>query len=248
MEREPPPARLSQISTLWSVVNRAHEGQAEEVRAAQAQLLERYGNAIRRYLLASLRDEDVADELLQQFALRFLHRDLSRVDPREGRFRFFVKGVLLHLIADHFRQHRKKEARFVALEGRHLDALGAQPDDSERAFRESWRDELLARTWDALARTQPGGPVLHAVLTLRVQHPELHSPELAQRLSEQLGTPYTAAGVRQLLHRARDRFADLLLEEVAQTLHNPSRADLEEELGDLELLKYCQSALDRFGA
>jgi hypothetical protein len=41
---------------------------------------------------------------------------------------------------------------------------------------------------------------------------------------------------------------ELLLDEVAQTLHQPSRADLEGELSELEILDYCRPALDRFGA
>jgi RNA polymerase sigma-70 factor (ECF subfamily) len=246
MNSPPPGSRLSQISTLWSVVQGAHEGPEEAVRAAQAQLLARYGNAIHRYLLAALRDEDAANEVAQEFAVRLLDRELSRAQPHEGRFRYFVKGVLLHLIADYHRR-RKKEARIVALDGRVVDALGAEGDDSERMFQESWRDEVLARGWDALARSQPTGGLLHSVLRFRVQHPKMHSQEMAEQLTAQLGKELTAVGVRQLLHRARIRFAELLLDEVAQTLQAPTRADLEQELSDLGLLRYCRSALSRYG-
>ena len=55
----------------------------------------------------------------------------------------------------------------------------------------------------------------------------------------------TALGVRQMLHRARERFADLLVEEVAQTLGDPTDERLEEELIDLELYEYCRVALRR---
>jgi RNA polymerase sigma-70 factor (ECF subfamily) len=48
-----------------------------------------------------------------------------------------------------------------------------------------------------------------------------------------------------MLHRARDRFAELLFDEVSQTLDNPSRNDLEEELAELRLLEYCRPALQR---
>jgi hypothetical protein len=52
--------------------------------------------------------------------------------------------------------------------------------------------------------------------------------------------------VRQTLRRARDKFADLLLDEVAQTLRQPTVDQLGQELADLELLQYCQPALDRY--
>ncbi len=68
---------------------------------------------------------------------------------------------------------------------------------------------------------------------------------MAEQLSTQLGKPLSAAGVRQTLHRARDRFADLLVDEVVQTLGRSAEEDLEQELIELNLLKYCQPALDR---
>jgi RNA polymerase sigma-70 factor (ECF subfamily) len=68
---------------------------------------------------------------------------------------------------------------------------------------------------------------------------------MAQRLTEQMGRPLTAAGVRQGLHRAREKFADLLLDEVAQSLDSPTIDNIEQELIELELLDYCRPALKR---
>ena len=50
------------------------------------------------------------------------------------------------------------------------------------------------------------------------------------------------------IHRARDKFADLLLEEVIQSLKTPAEAELIQELTDLRLRALCQPALDRRGA
>ncbi len=97
---------LSRISTLWSLVSLAHHEAGEESGAAQRQLLERYGGAIRRYLLGALRNADAAEDLFQDFAYRFLHGDLRRADPERGRFRDYVKGVLFHLVADY---HKKRQ-------------------------------------------------------------------------------------------------------------------------------------------
>jgi RNA polymerase sigma-70 factor (ECF subfamily) len=60
-----------------------------------------------------------------------------------------------------------------------------------------------------------------------------------------LGKPLTAAGVRQTLHRAREHFADLLLDELVQALAEPTEADLEDELTELGLLEHCRPALER---
>ncbi len=49
----------------------------------------------------------------------------------------------------------------------------------------------------------------------------------------------------QTLHRAREKFADMLLDEVIQSLDNPNRETLENELIELGLLEYCKPALER---
>jgi DNA-directed RNA polymerase specialized sigma24 family protein len=236
---------LSHISTLWSLVSLAHHEEGDEVRAAQQKLLERYSGAIRRYLVGALRDPDAAEDLLQDFAYRFLHGDLRRVDPRRGRFRDYVKGVLFHLVADY---HKKRQRLPRQLPSEHPDpAVVCEPDaDQERAFLTSWRDELLARTWTALAAAdQANGQSFHAVLRFRAEHPELRSHEMAEQLSRLLGKPLTAAGVRKTIERARDRFADLLLDEIAQAMSDPTPDHLEEELIDLNLLEHCRPALER---
>ena len=117
---------------------------------------------------------------------------------------------------------------------------------ADRAFLENWRQELLARAWKALAQVQQeSGQPYYDVLRLRVEAPDLPSAEMAARLSARLGRPLTAAGVRQTLHRARERFADLLLDETRQSLGASDREHLEEELADLNFLKYCRSSLQR---
>ena len=70
---------------------------------------------------------------------------------------------------------------------------------------------------------------------------------MAQQLSERLHRPLTADGVRQTLHRAREKFADLLLEEVSRSLETEDHDRLEQELIDLGLLAYCRSALQKHG-
>jgi RNA polymerase sigma-70 factor (ECF subfamily) len=245
MQPADPNPQLSQIVTLWSMVHVAHGLDAEAATAARQRLLSRYGGAVKRYLLGALRDPEAADELTQEFALRFLSGKYGGAEPERGRFRNFVKGVLAHLIADHFRRQQARP-RPLPLDSNNVDASCADPAGPDPLFVESWRQELLARAWQALAEdeAQTGQP-FHTVLRLRVDQPDLRSPQLAEQLAGRLGKPVSAAGVRQSLHRARDRFADLLLDEVVQTLGQSVEADLEQELIELNLLAYCQPALDR---
>src|SRR5690349_8900362 len=112
---EPQAARLSQLTTLWSLVRQAHQGPAPDTAAARQQLLERYGRPIHRYLLGALGDADAADELMQEFALRFLRGDFHRADPQQGRFRNYVRQALVRLVSRYRHKQRRRP--------------GALPDD-----------------------------------------------------------------------------------------------------------------------
>jgi RNA polymerase sigma-70 factor (ECF subfamily) len=238
---------LSHISTVWTLVREAHADSTEPDNAHHAQraLLERYGGAVRRYLLGALRHPDAAEELFQEFACRLLRGDLHGADSSRGRFRDFVKGVLFHLIADYHHQRRRRPQP-LAVEPASPEQEAAALAEADRAFLENWRAELLARSWGGLAALeQASGQPSYTVLRFRAEHPQMHSPEMAEQLSAILGKAQTAAGVRQALHRARDKFAELLLYEVRQSLENPTKDRLEQELADLGLLEYCKPALER---
>jgi RNA polymerase sigma factor (sigma-70 family) len=247
MDHEDWNQRLSRISTLWTVVRDAKGGPAEAVTAAQEELMRRYRRAVYRYLLGALREPEAAEELTQEFALRFLRGDCRQADPERGRFRDFVKGVLYHLIVDYHRRKRVQPQRLPANGGEPAAADPGPGDLFDRGFRDSWREELLARAWDGLARIQDeSGQPFHTVLRFRIDHPDARSAEMAKELSVQLEHAVTADWVRQTLHRGRDKFADLLLAEVADTLQKPTVEALEDELSDLGLLTYCQPALKRY--
>jgi RNA polymerase sigma-70 factor (ECF subfamily) len=241
----PKPDRLSRISTFWSMVREAQQGAPGAAADAQVRLLQRYSRAVRHYLLGALRDPDAAEELYQEFFLRFVRGDFKNANPQRGRFRDFVKTVLFHLIVDHQRR-RRSEPRPLGADV--PEPIASPAPDPEREFTDRWRHELLRRAWAALAEVerQTGRP-LHTVLRLKIDQPSLSSAELAERFAARLGKRVTVDGLRQALHRARERFADLLLAEVAHSLQHPSREELEQELIDLRLLPYCQPALKRRG-
>jgi RNA polymerase sigma-70 factor (ECF subfamily) len=238
MDRDTLDERLSRIATLWTKLRQAHGGSLDEAARAQAELLQRYGGAVYRYLLGAVRDPDVAEELTQEFALRFLRGDFRRADPGRGRFRDYLKVALRHLVTDH---HRARAAL-----PRQLSAEGPEPvapntdDDTNRDFTATWRQELLEQTWKALARHKPA---YHAVLRFRVENPEATSAEAAGRLSVLLGKQVTGDWVRKTQQRAQAKFAGLLIDEVARSLGTDAAEVLKGELRELDLLRYCRSAL-----
>jgi len=244
MDVEDRARHLSQITTAWTEMIRAHRGAAPEAGEAQRRILERYGAAVYRYLLASLRDPDAAEELYQEFALRFVRGDFERATSGRGRFRDFLKVVLRNLVVD---THRRRVRGPLSLTGDPAESAVDDPvEEADRQFLETCRAELLARAWEGLAaREGSGGAPLHALLRYRADHPEATSARIAEVFSGQMGRPLSPEWARKWLARAREAFADELVGEVIRSSRIDSLEELEEELIELGLLEYCRPAIDR---
>jgi len=225
---------------MWTVLRQAHEGVRDNATNAQRLLIERYRGAVYRYLMAAVRDTELADELLQEFALSLIRREFRGTDSSRGRFRDYIKSVLFHLVGKHRKKYAKERQRQTS---EPIADVAADPEMTEQ-FDDCWRDELLARTWTAL---QDVNRNYFVTLQTRAAYPDDSSTKLARRIGERLGKPVSAEAARQNLSRARDTFAELLVNEVAQSLKNPSTETLHDELSDLGLLEYCRPVLQRVG-
>ncbi len=232
--------RLNDISTLWSVLQAAHGGEENRAQAAREIIVDRYGKAIRRYLLAAVSAEE-ADDLFQEFALTLIQGKLHSADRSKGRFRDYIKVILFNLVA----QHRRRQGRLpqpVSPDAATIIGLAAPEVELAREFDQSWREQMLARVWQEMASSQS---LLHAVLRFRADHPDMPAAQIAETLGQQLGKPFKPEAIRQNLRRAREIFAELLLAEISQSLETPSLENLTQELEALDLLNYCKSALER---
>jgi DNA-directed RNA polymerase specialized sigma24 family protein len=238
--------RLADIETQWTMLFKAHNASGDARVHAQKLLLLRYYGAAYRYLLGTVRDPQVAEELTQDFAVRFLRGDFRRVDSGKGRFRDFLKTALRHLAHDYWRKQEKAATPLPQNRSEQTPAASTSDAEFDREFLDKWREELLSRTWAGLGQIEANTqqPYL-AVLQRKITQPELRSAQLAEELGRQTGKRFTATSVRQLLHRARETFADLLVDEVAASLQTSALDQLEQELIDLDLLCYCQAALER---
>jgi DNA-directed RNA polymerase specialized sigma24 family protein len=238
-----PDPRLSQLPTAWTLLFQAHGENPDAAKSARRELLQAYRKPVYRYLCAAVRNPDTADELYQEFALKFVRGDFRRANPDHGRFRDFLKVSLYNLVAE----HRRRELRQPAPLAPDLPEPAAAPEpefESDREFLAVWRAELLDRTWVALAAGErdTGQPV-HTVLRASVDHADRTSAEVAGLVAARIGKPLSAEAYRKRLHFARQKFAALLAEQVALTLDGPTPEAVERELIGLELFDYCRRAL-----
>jgi RNA polymerase sigma factor (sigma-70 family) len=195
--------------------------------------------AVRRYVGAIVQNDQEADDLTQDVAVRLLSGDFAGADPNRGRFRDLLKVAIRNMVRN--RWNRQKTRRVVNAD---VGNLAAEESDEDHWTAE-WRHSVLELAWKALEqheRTHPGS-VAHTLMQLRASHTDDTSEQLASRLSEKLGQPVRADAVRQRLRRARLQFADLLLAEVAKGLRDPTPEQIEDELGELGLLDTLRELL-----
>jgi RNA polymerase sigma factor (sigma-70 family) len=241
---------LQNIPTQWSQVLQAGSTSGLE---ARHHLLVRYHEAVQNYLRSKLYwDPEAADTLYSDFAQRVLDVDpfLRRADPERGRFRYYLAAVLTRMVQDHLRRQARGKEKPLDHQEEPPAPEEATPVDQE--FLKVWRQELINHAWKSLEQTQKQtGQMFHTLVRFVEENPDLRSEQIAERFREELGTQVTAAGVRQIVRRGRERFGELLVAEVARTLENETQAkvtadQIEEELLELGLLnKYCKSALER---
>ena len=233
-------SRISLIQTHWSEILDAHDGVENVMDAvdAQAKVLQRYGGCIYRYIYGATRDYNVADDLAQEFAYRFVRGDFRNADPAKGRFRDYLKTALRNLINDYFRKQKKDG---VSLEQNQFLVANLHATLADE-FVEGWRGELLSRVWSALKDFEDlKSNYYYTVLRFRADHPKLGSVEIAQSISQQINLPVSADWIRQKLHRARGKFAEFLRDEVRSTLPGSTDVDVDNELAELHLLQYLES-------
>src|SRR4051812_48285917 len=177
--------RLTEIPTEWTLIRTAHTPVPEgtpvgpEVAVAMEQLIGRYHDAVDRYLKLKLRDQNLADEVSQEFWTKLLTHKLAGADPSKGRFRDYLRTVLHRLIIDHFRSRKLQQLP----PGDLLD-----PSTTDEDFDHVWRESVIKRVWSRLETYEVSTPKNRyaTVLHLRVGSPDAPIEDLAQRLSQQL--------------------------------------------------------------
>jgi RNA polymerase sigma factor (sigma-70 family) len=236
---ETPNPRLSHLATPWTVLGQAHSADGDS-RLAQAQVLFHYRPALLQYLTRLVREPDLAEDLCQEFALRFLRGDFRNVRPERGRFRDYLRAALRNLVFDYHRR-RPPPAEMLPSESQ-LPFDDSNPTPGTDDFGEIWKNELMRTAWATMrADSETYGNLYYEALKLKADDPERRAEDVAAILSERSGTPIAAPTVRQLLHRARDKFAAALRNAVREALPPGEANNVDDELADLGLLVYVKT-------
>jgi hypothetical protein len=224
------PSILEHISTSWQVVG------------DPLQFVMRYAPAVHRYVGALIKDAHDTDDVVQDFLLQAVSRPFQPEQVRRGRFRDYLKAVLRNAAITHFR----RGANQPRTASDSLPFVAAEVDDAaDREWVAEWRGCLLRRAWQALELHEQAAPegIAYTALRLAADYPEESSTGLAARAAALTGRSVGVAAYRKQLSRARRHFAQMIVNEIRQTLDHSSAEDVLEELRDLGLIEFVRDFL-----
>jgi RNA polymerase sigma-70 factor (ECF subfamily) len=222
---------LEEISTHWTLIR------------DPVQFVLRYAPAIQHYLGALLRNSHDAEEVAQEFLLRGIRRGFVRTPQLRGRFRHYLKVAVRNAALSHLQ--RQKPDSPGGADPAQLPDPHDEESPAEQEWLTEWRRCVIDRTLQALDQDQEqsSGNYYYTAVRLSLDHPEESSAQLAARASSSIGRPVLPSAFRKQLSRARRRFAELLVAEVVQTLEEPTRDRVEEELSEVGLLSLVRDFL-----
>jgi RNA polymerase sigma-70 factor (ECF subfamily) len=224
-------------TTHWSVVLEA-KGESPAAQAALENLCRTYWRPIYGFVRRQGTNPEEAKDLTQGFFALILERkDFQSVRQEKGRLRSFLLASLKHFMAN----ERRDAATIKRGGGRTLIPLeGVESYDSSEFDRSDmlsadllydrrWAFTVLDRVFARLREESQGSasaPLLERLNTLLSDEPD--RPSQAE-IAREFGM--TENAVKQAFHRLRQRYRQLLREEVAHTVATP--AEIEDELRHL---------------
>lgn len=238
------PRRPAFPTTRITLIHAARNGSGTQAEEALSTLCRAYWYPIYAYVRRLGYSPDEAEDLTQGFFTRVIEKQYLRDFQRErGRFRSFLLTALKHFIAnerDWARALKRGGTRpplplddvLRTAEGRYTIELRDE-ETPERIFERQWAMAVLTRVQDRLhEEAEHTGK--------RAQFDRLkglligEGDDIGYRaLAAELGT--TEGALKVTVHRLRQRFKELLRDEIAHTVAHP------DETGDE--LRYLLTAL-----
>jgi RNA polymerase sigma-70 factor (ECF subfamily) len=221
-------------TTQWSQVLAAGQGGETHGRSALESLCEAYWYPLYAYVRRQGNDPDAARDLTQAFFGHLLESDMLAVaDPGRGRFRSFLLTSMKNFLS----HERDKEAALKR--GGGAVTISLDPQDAESRYDlepvgDSPPDVLFERRW-ALTLME------RAMSVLEAESKAGGSPERFEYLKRYLTgspdqVPYSEAAealgisegtFRVAVHRIRQRYGELLRDEITNTVATDTEVDEE---------------------
>jgi len=227
-------------TTRWSLVRQAASSADPAAAQALSALCEAYWYPVYAFIRSSGKGSHDAEDLTQGFFARLLEKEIfAAADPDKGKLRnFLLTCVRRYLADDHDRAMAQKRGAAVLVSFSPdwaEQTYATEPVDDltpDRLFQRRWALTVLEFSFDLLREEFAAEGKSEQFDTLR---PFLgFGPDPEQRYEDiavSSGTP--VATLKTRVFRLRQRWRELLFEQVAMTLDTPSPEEIKGELGEL---------------
>lgn len=224
-------------TTHWSVVLEA-QGPTPAAHAALENLCRKYWRPIYGFVRRQGTGSEEAKDLTQGFfALLLERRDLNQVRKEKGRLRSYLLTSLKHFLSNERNRamaiKRGEGQRLIPLdqfqEGQRTGFEPADKSTADQIYERRWAwallDQVMLRLEDEY-RTAGNVVLFERLKALLTEEADRRSQA---QIAEELAM--TENAVNQAFHRLRERYRQMLREEVAHTVMAPG--DIEDELRHL---------------
>lgn len=225
------------VTTHWSVVLAAGRSDTTRANTALTMLCQTYWYPLYAYVRHRGHSPHDAEDLTQEFFTRLIEKNtLGKLAREGGRFRSFLLAAMNHFLVDEWKKARAEKrggGRIVSLDARDAETrFGLEPVDTvtpEKLFEQNWALTLLDTVFTRLRREQEAAGRGALFETLKFSLTGTRSAVPYADLADRLGLAEST--VKVTVHRLRQRYRELLREEVGQTVARPD--EVEEELRGL---------------
>jgi RNA polymerase sigma factor (sigma-70 family) len=219
------------LTTRWTVVVRAG-GESADAEAALGQLCRDYWYPLYAFARRRGLAAHSAQDATQGFFLHMMEGGmLKRAMAERGKFRTFLLAAMKNFMAKERRdqQRLKRGGGAVVIELDALDAEGrfalepADPMTAEAQFDQSWAFALIERVFRRLGEECERAGRADMFAKIRPFLAAESARPGYEAAAQELGT--SAGAVRVAIHRMRQRYGELLREEILHTVSSPEELD-----------------------
>jgi RNA polymerase sigma factor (sigma-70 family) len=221
--------------TRWSIVLAAGRSDSTHARESLEELCQTYWPPLYAFVRRQGHSPHDAQDLTQEFFARLLEKNyLGAVDRTKGRFRSFLLASLKHFLANEWdkagAQKRGGHQVLIPIDARSAETrAGLEPAEkitADKIFERRWAltllDLVLARLRAEYVRDEKTNLFEHLKSTLTGERRSLPYADIGARLA------MTEGAVKVAVHRLRQRYREILREEIAHTVSGPEQ--IEEEI------------------
>ena len=228
-----PPPRSNFSATHWTLVIAA-QGDDSGAQRALGELCERYWEPLYAFARRSGMTPQDAEDATQGFFADLLARAaLRQTDRAKGKFRSFLLASFKNFLS-HDRERMNAQKRGggvapIALDAREAeDRYALEPVDElspDKLYDRRWAHVLLARAQERLAEHYAGAGQKELFAHLRPVLGASRAQVDYASMGDELGM--SAGALKVAAHRLRERYRQVLREEIAATVASASDIDAE---------------------